>query len=115
MQELRVKFYLGQNEDCSLGDSTSDSSETLRQRGSGEGQEMCDFSDGGMHAVERQRGSGEGQETRDFSDGGMHAVEHLFFQRISASQVKLSASTRPCHREEFECFSRFEEIQGSGS
>ena len=92
MQESRVKFYLGQNEDCSLGDSTSDSSEALRQRG-----------------------SGEGQETRDFSDGGMHAVEHLFFQRISASQVKLSASTRPCHREEFECFSRFEEIQGSGS
>ena len=27
--ELRVKFYLGQNEDDSLGDSTSDSSEQL--------------------------------------------------------------------------------------
>ena len=52
MQELRVKFYLGQNEDCSLGDSTSDSSETLRQRGSGEGQEMCDFSDW-VHACNR--------------------------------------------------------------
>ena len=30
--ELQVKFYLGQNEDCSLGDSTS---ERLLQRGSG--------------------------------------------------------------------------------
>ena len=30
-----VKFYLGQNEDCSLGGSISDSSERLLQRGSG--------------------------------------------------------------------------------
>ena len=28
-------FYLGQNEDCSLGGSISDSSERLLQRGSG--------------------------------------------------------------------------------
>ena len=34
--ELWIKFYLGQNEDCSLGDSTSESSERLLQRGSGE-------------------------------------------------------------------------------
>ena len=33
-----VKFHLGQNEDCSPGDSTSHSSETLLQRGMGEGQ-----------------------------------------------------------------------------
>ena len=34
---LRVvsKFYLGQNEDCSLGGSISDSSERLLQSGSG--------------------------------------------------------------------------------
>ena len=32
MWELRVKFYLGQYEDCSLGDSTSDGSEKLLQR-----------------------------------------------------------------------------------
>ena len=31
-RELRVKFYLGQNEACSPGDSTSDSSERLLQR-----------------------------------------------------------------------------------
>ena len=31
----QIKFYLGQNEDCSLGDSTSDSSERLLWRGSG--------------------------------------------------------------------------------
>ena len=34
--ELWVKFYLGQNEDCSLGGSPSDSSERLLQRGRGE-------------------------------------------------------------------------------
>ena len=33
--ELQIKFYLGQNEECSLGDSTSDSSKRLLQRGSG--------------------------------------------------------------------------------
>ena len=31
-RELQVKFYLGQNEACSPGDSTSDSSERLLQR-----------------------------------------------------------------------------------
>ena len=37
MWELWVKFYLGQNEYCSLGDNTSDSSEKLLQRGRGGG------------------------------------------------------------------------------
>ena len=32
---LRIKFYLGQKEDCSPGDSTSDSSEKLLPRGGG--------------------------------------------------------------------------------
>ena len=36
--ELWVKFYLGQNEDCSQGDSTLDSPERLLQRGVGQGQ-----------------------------------------------------------------------------
>ena len=31
-KKSQVKFYLGQNEDCSLGDSTLDSSEKLLQR-----------------------------------------------------------------------------------
>ena len=35
MYNLRVKFYLGQNEDCSLEGSISDSSERLLQSGSG--------------------------------------------------------------------------------
>ena len=38
MSELQVKFYLGQYEEFSPGDSTSDSPEKLLQRGSGEGQ-----------------------------------------------------------------------------
>ena len=49
--ELRVKFYLGQNEDWSPVDSTSDSSEKLLQRGRGEGQYICDFGEGGVHAI----------------------------------------------------------------
>ena len=36
MWELQVKFYLWQNEDYSLRDNASDSSERLLQRGSGE-------------------------------------------------------------------------------
>ena len=35
MRELRVKLYLEQNEDCGLGDSTSDCSERPLQRGGG--------------------------------------------------------------------------------
>ena len=35
MYNLRVKFYLGQNEDCSLKGSISDSSERPFQSGSG--------------------------------------------------------------------------------
>ena len=52
-------FYLGQNEDCRLGDSTSDSSENLLQRGSGR---ICDL----------------GEE-------GVHAMKHLSYKRSSAS------------------------------
>ena len=44
---LRGEFYLGQNEDYSLGDSTSDSSEKLLQRGNWEGPYICDFGEGG--------------------------------------------------------------------
>ena len=33
--ELKLTFYLVQNEDCSPGDSTSESSERLLQRGKG--------------------------------------------------------------------------------
>ena len=51
VQELQVKFGLRQNEDCSLGDSVSDSSEKLLQRGKGEGQYICDFGEGRVHAI----------------------------------------------------------------
>lgn len=40
---LQVKFYVEQYKDCSLGDSSSDNSEKLLQRGSGGGQYICDF------------------------------------------------------------------------
>ena len=54
MHNMRVaSFYLGQNEDHSLGDSTSDSSEKLLQRGRGESQYICDFDEGGVHVVDQ--------------------------------------------------------------
>ena len=43
---MSLSFFLGQNEDDSLGDSTSDSSERLLQRGTEEGQYICDFAEG---------------------------------------------------------------------
>ena len=48
---------------------------------------------------------------------GAYMQSNIFFQKVSASQVKLSASheTDSCHHEEFECFSRYEEIKGFGS
>ena len=51
MHNVRVKFYLGQKKDCSLGDSTSDGSEKLLQRGRGDGQYICDFGEGGVQAI----------------------------------------------------------------
>ena len=56
MRELQVKFYLGQYEDYSLGDNTSDSSEELLRQG-------------------------EGQYVQDFGEGGVHAIRHIFFCR----------------------------------
>ena len=48
MCELRVKFYLGQNEEYSLEDSISANSEELFQSGSGQGFSVtCDFPGGG--------------------------------------------------------------------
>ena len=52
MWDLCVKFYLGQNEDYSPEDSISDSSEKLLQRGKGEGQYICDFSEGGVYEIQ---------------------------------------------------------------
>ena len=36
---------------CSLGDNISDSFEKLLQRGRGEGQDICNFGEGGGHAI----------------------------------------------------------------
>jgi hypothetical protein len=68
MHNVRVKFYLGQKKDCSLGDSTSDGSEKLLQRGRGDGQYICDF-----------------------GEGGVHAIRHIFLQ-ISTSLMRVTAS-----------------------
>ena len=58
---VQVKFYLGQNEDCSLGDSTSDSPGKLLQTDSGEDQE------GGCHVHCRLCGSIHGLYSPDSS------------------------------------------------
>ena len=67
MWVLRVKFYLRQNENCSPGDSISDSSEKVLQRSRVKGQCICDF-----------------------GEGGIHTIEHIFFQKLSASHEKQS-------------------------
>ena len=48
--EVWVKFYLGQSEDYSPGDSISESSEKLLQSRVG-GQYICDFGEGGVCAI----------------------------------------------------------------
>ena len=60
---------MGQYEGYSLGDSISDSSKKLLQRGRGEGQYLCDF---GKREI--------------------HAVKHIFLQTVSASLVKVTVS-----------------------
>ena len=54
---------MGHSEDCSPGDSISDSSERLLQR------------------VGR-----EGQCAWDFGEGGMHASTHIFLQKVAISR-----------------------------
>ena len=70
MWELWVKFYLYQNEDCSLGDSTSNSSEKF-QRGNGEKS---------IYMILMKR---------EFS-----VIKHLLYQRFSASYKGLMSSWR---------------------
>ena len=65
MHNMRDKFYLGQNEACGPGDSTSDSSEKLFQRGS------------------------ERVNIWDFGERGVHAIKHLSYERFSASCKEL--------------------------
>ena len=53
MHNMKVasKFYLGQCEDCSLGDSTSDSSEKLFKEVAGKDTYICSFGKQEVHAV----------------------------------------------------------------
>ena len=53
---------------CSLGDNISEGSEKLLQRG-----------------------RGEGQDIGNFGEGGVHAINHIFSQKVS-NNLKLSAS-----------------------
>lgn len=85
--ELWVKFYLGQNEDCSPGDSISESSEKLLRRGGGK------VSTYGFWW--RVRGS-------------MPSSTH-YCRRF----LLVTRSRR--HHEGFQCFSRYEELQELGS
>ena len=83
VQELQVKFGLRQNEDCSLGDSVSDSSEKLLQRGKGEGQCICDF-----------------------GEGGVHGIKHIIFYRRFLMAMRSS-----CRHEEFHAFLDKEDVK----
>ena len=50
--ESCVRFYLGQSKGCSPGDSISDSSEKLLQRGREKVKYICDFSEGEICKIE---------------------------------------------------------------
>ena len=63
-ESCELRFVWGQNEDYSPGDSLSDSSEKLLQRGKGEGQSV-------LYLILVKR---------------VHAVKHRFWQKIVASQ-----------------------------
>ena len=49
---FQAQFYLEQNEDCSLGDGISDSSEKLIQRSKGENKYICDYGERETHAIQ---------------------------------------------------------------
>ena len=49
--ELWVKLYMGQNGDCSPGESTSDSSKKLLQISKGESNCIWNFDEGVIHAI----------------------------------------------------------------
>ena len=50
-KSCKLSFIWGQDEDCNLGDSTSDSSDKLIWRRRGEGQYICDIGEEGVHAI----------------------------------------------------------------
>ena len=75
--ELRVKFYLDQYENCSLGDSTSNNSQRLFQRDRGEGQYICDF-----------------------GKLGVRVIRHVYFLESSSGLIKLLLVTRNSHHHE---------------
>ena len=65
-ESWELSFIWGQNEDCSPGDSTSDSSEKLLQRGCG---------GRSMHMI--------------LVKGAFHAIQHFTYKRCSASHEEL--------------------------
>ena len=87
--ELQVKFYWGQNEDYSLGDSTSDTTEKLLQRDRGKGQYIWDLGEGKVHAVKH--------------------ILHIFLQMAFASHEEQLSPWRIL------VVSRYGEIQELGS
>ena len=84
--ELQVKFYWGQNKNCSLGDSTSNSSERLLQR------------DNGVRSI-----------YKILVKGMFSAIKFLLYKRFSASHKELMPPWRDL------VLSRYEEMQGLGS
>ena len=69
-ESCKLSFICGQNEDCSLGDSASDGSEILLQRGGS----------GGMSGYVLLVNGGGGR---------VQAIRHLFIQKVSTTLMKL--------------------------
>ena len=69
LESCKLSFLWGQNEDCSLGESISDSSERLLQSGSG-GKPIY----------------------KVFMKGEFNTIKPSFYKRFSASQEELMSS-----------------------
>ena len=60
--------------------------------------------------------SSEGQYICDFGEGGLHAIRHIFFPEVSAGLMKLSSREKGSQEtvvpmKHFSAFSKYEEIQ----
>ena len=61
---MQIKFHMRQNENCSPGDSTSDSSEKMLQRD-------VEWLGRGGHYIS------------DFGEGGLLVIKHISLQKLS--------------------------------
>ena len=87
-----------QDEACSLGDSTSDSSENLLQRGSGgrlvQSLSHVQLFETPWTAANQASLSITNAHVCDFGEGQVHAIKHLSYKSFSASHKVVRIGSR---------------------